>query len=55
MENTKLYKDDLIGLKTLNEAGKVFFKEVPGATHLVFNDEWILEEFIPFLFEKGYG
>jgi len=54
MEDTKVYKEDLIGLKYLNEAGKLFLKEVPGAHHLVFNDKWILEEFIPFLFDKQY-
>ncbi|KAK9757774.1 hypothetical protein RND81_01G184900 [Saponaria officinalis] len=35
---TTLYKEDLIGLKTLHEAGKVTFKKAPGG-HLNYSDD----------------
>jgi len=37
MKDTKFYKQDLFGLKTADEAGKIFFEETPG-DHLEFSD-----------------
>ena len=48
MEQTSLYTQNLNGLKTLNEAGKLTFLEWPGA-HLQFNEEQIKDVIVPFL------
>ena len=48
MEQTNLYTQNLNGLKTLNEAGKLTFLEWPGA-HLQFTKEQIREVIAPFL------
>lgn len=45
---TDFYKNDLIGLKTLNEAGKVQFVEFAG-NHLQFTEEQIVTIIAPFL------
>jgi palmitoyl-protein thioesterase len=37
MKDTKFYKQDLFGLKTADEAGKIHFEETPG-DHLQFTD-----------------
>ena len=51
--DTVLYQNDTIGLKTLDLEGKVFLREHPGG-HLEYGDDYILSEFIPFLFKDGY-
>jgi palmitoyl-protein thioesterase len=38
MKDTKFYKEDLFGLKTADEAGRIAFEETPG-DHLEFTDE----------------
>jgi len=38
MKDTKFYKEDLFGLKTADEAGKIFFEETTG-NHLQFTQE----------------
>lgn len=48
LENTKLYKEDLIGLRALREQGKVTFVEIEG-DHLRFSQNDILNTFLPFL------
>lgn len=48
LEESQFYQDDLIGLKTLNEAGKVTFNEVQG-NHLQFSQSDIDDIFVPFL------
>ncbi len=48
VEDTEFYKQDLIGLKTLNEAGKVQFLEFDG-DHLQFSEEQITDIIVPFL------
>jgi len=48
LEDQPFYKDDYIGLKALNEAGKVTFSEIKG-DHLQFTTEYIKETVIPFL------
>merc|ERR1719361_280854 len=48
LEDTDFYKNDLIGLKTLNEANKVQFVSIDG-DHLQFSKTDITDTFIPFL------
>ena len=49
MEETQLYKEDWIGLKSLNERGKIAFLELDG-DHLEFSDEWFIENIVdPYL------
>ena len=48
LEDTDFYKNDLIGLKTLNEAKKVQFVSIDG-DHLQFSSSDITDTFIPFL------
>ena len=48
LEDTDFYKNDLIGLKTLNEAKKVQFISIDG-DHLQFSKTDINDTFIPFL------
>lgn len=48
LEDSEFYKQDLIGLKTLKEAGKVTFGEIQG-DHLQFTTAYIKETVIPFL------
>jgi|TARA_B110000285_G_C14756191_1_gene437456 hypothetical protein len=55
MKDTKVYKEDTIGLKTLDDQGKMYLREVPNADHIQFGDKQILNEFIPFLFEKEWA
>jgi len=49
MKDTKFYKEDLFGLKTADEAGKIFFEETTG-DHLRFTKEelygWV-EKYFP--------
>ncbi|CAH9145932.1 unnamed protein product [Cuscuta epithymum] len=47
-EQTILYKDDLFGLRTLDEAGKVKFIKVPG-THLAITIPELQEFVVPYL------
>ena len=48
MEETDLYKNDFIGLRQLNEAGKVQFVKFPGQ-HLTITDSQIENIIAPFL------
>ena len=48
MVNQPIYQEDLIGLKTLNEQGKIQFVSLPG-DHLSFSQDNILNIFVPFL------
>jgi len=52
MEDTEIYKNDTMGLRTVHENDRLYLREVPGADHLGFNDQWILDEIMPFLYEK---
>lgn len=51
MRNTQLYKKDYIGLKTLDQSGKVHMLSLSG-DHLNFDNADIDNTFIPFL--KGF-
>ena len=48
LEDTDWYKNDAIGLKTLNEAGKVQFKTIVGE-HMTLSMDDINNTMIPFL------
>jgi palmitoyl-protein thioesterase len=45
MEETRLYKENLFGLKTLDEEGRILRKEIDGL-HLQFVNEHIQEVFV---------
>lgn len=46
MEETDLYKEDRIGLKTLNEQKKITLIEIKDADHLRFTEEWFTENIV---------
>jgi len=48
MQDQELYTEDWIGLKSLNEAGKVQFVALEG-NHLSFTNEDVVNTFVPFL------
>ena len=48
LEDMDFYKSDYIGLKSLNDSGKITFSEIEG-DHLQFTTEYIKETIIPFL------
>jgi len=48
MEQQPIYIDDWIGLKTLNNAGKLQFVALPG-NHLQFTQADVENIFVPFL------
>ena len=54
MRNSTLYKEDWIGVKTLDDQKKVYLYEYEGG-HLHFNDTQILNDFVPFLYKKDYA
>lgn len=45
-KQTALYTEDWIGLKTLDEAGKVALLDIPGADHLQFSKDWFTENIV---------
>lgn len=48
VEETDFYQNDYLGLKTLNEAGKITFSSVDG-DHLQFSTDDIDNTIVPFL------
>lgn len=50
MKETRLWKEDWIGLRSLSEDMKLINTNIPNADHLDYNDSHIKDEFIPFLF-----
>merc|ERR1711936_386153 len=48
LEESLLYKEDWIGLKYLNEEGKLHFYTVPGH-HVQMDYQWIAENIVPYL------
>ena len=48
LEESSLYEDNLIGLKTLNEEGKLHFYAVDGK-HVEIDYDWVAENILPFL------
>lgn len=49
-EDTELYKNDTIGLKTMQEAGKIDRLVLDGGSHIQINRECEEKYFIPFLY-----
>ena len=49
LKESKIYTEDRIGLKTLDESGRLIFINVPGADHVVHTDEWFIQNIIPYL------
>ena len=45
LQETRLYSEDWIGLRTLDEEGKLIFMELD-TDHLSFTDEWFIKEII---------
>jgi len=48
MEETQLYKEDMIGLKTLNEAGKLQIVHINN-NHVTFSDDDVRNIMVPVL------
>jgi len=48
LAESSLYQEDWIGLKTLDEEGKLHFYTVPG-NHVQFDYDWIAENIVPYL------
>ena len=48
LEESRLYQDNLIGLKTLNEQGKLHFYAVDGK-HVQIDYDWVADNIVPFL------
>ena len=48
---TKLYEEDWIGLKTLDDAGRVKFLSVPGG-HLGILDSDVMKHIVPYLVDE---
>lgn len=48
MEETDLYKNDDIGLRELNQGGRITFKECP-SQHMQFSMDWFEAEIVPLL------
>ena len=46
LRQSDIYTEDRIGLKALDEAGKLVFLNIPGADHLQFTEEWLIENII---------
>ena len=51
---TDLYLKDQIGLKKLLDENKVYLTEILNADHQQFKDVHILEDFIPFMYERNW-
>ena len=51
VQQTKLYREDWIGLKALDAAGKVKFESVLG-DHLSISDEEVVEFVVPYLMQN---
>jgi palmitoyl-protein thioesterase len=50
-QKTKLYEEDWIGLKALDDAGRVKFVSVPGG-HLGISDSDMMKHVVPYLVDK---
>ena len=48
LSESSLYQEDWIGLKTLDEEGKLHFYTVPGH-HVQFDYDWVAENIVPYL------
>ncbi|KAM0926467.1 hypothetical protein ACQ4PT_003533 [Festuca glaucescens] len=50
-QKTKLYEEDWIGLKTLDDTGRVKFVSVPGG-HLGISDSDMMKHIVPYLMDE---
>lgn len=48
LRQSSLYVDDRLGLKTMDEQGRLKFLE-SDTDHLQFTDQWFIENILPFL------
>lgn len=48
MRQTQLYMNDQLGLKTMDQAGKLVFLSTVGE-HLQFSNEWFIQNIVPYL------
>lgn len=48
LEDMELYTEDRLGLKEMNEKGKLIFITAPNATHLEMNEKWFVENILRF-------
>ena len=46
LRENKIYTEDRIGLRALDEAGKLIFINVPGADHVEFEDDWFIQNIV---------
>lgn len=42
----ELYTEDRLGLREMNEKGKLIFLTAPNATHLEMDEEWFVENIL---------
>lgn len=46
LRESPIYTEDRIGLKTLDESGRLVFYSLEGTDHLEFDDQWFIDEII---------
>ena len=46
LRENRIYTEDRIGLRALDEAGKLIFINVPGAGHVDFTDDWFTRNIV---------
>ena len=51
LRESPIYTEDRIGLKTLDEAGKLVFLEIGGADHMQVSTAWLIENIINVYFK----
>ena len=49
---TDMFLEDRIGLKTLFDNKKIWFRQIDDHGHVSFGEEEVIFEFIPFLYDK---
>lgn len=52
MRDTETYKQDKFGLKTLDEADKLYLRTMPNKNHMGYDNVFFFDEMFPFLYEK---
>jgi palmitoyl-protein thioesterase len=52
LQEQEIYKNDLIGLKTMHEEGRLFLYTIPG-DHDALDEKWFLKEIVPFFKNNG--
>ena len=54
MQDLKIYKEDTLGLRSLDEQGKLHLKTIEKKGHTIIDLEWIVKEVFPCLYQKSY-